>query len=46
MLGCLTATGVHIEAFHKINAKLKAFLSLEKLNLNVPSYLGEGGKGA
>ena len=25
MLGCLTATGVHIETFHEINSNLKAF---------------------
>ena len=47
MLCCLTATGIRIEAFHEINSNLKAFfVSLEKLNINVPSYLEERGKGA
>ena len=52
MLRCLTATGILIEAFHEINSNLKASFfwvggdSLEKLNINVPSYLKERGKGA
>jgi hypothetical protein len=40
-------TGVHIKVFHEIIANSEPFfISLEKLNVNVPSYLEGRDKGA
>lgn len=40
-------TDVYIKVFHEIIGNLEpSFISLEKLNVNVPSYLEGRGKGA